>query len=136
MSWRCIFGKSAVRREGFFHFVGTELKRLQQVAVPALEVLQHIRQLAGRGLRVERENALDDMIGPRLVGRVEISRFGRRLERAHDHAGGVGTQIESLPIEKGGLQGGALRSPERTLDQAPTARSATGFVGLTLTRAS
>ena len=33
------------------HFVGARLECLQQIAVPPLKVLQHIRQLAGRGLR-------------------------------------------------------------------------------------
>src|SRR5882757_3171355 len=83
-------GKTTVRREGLLHFVGTELKRLQQVAMPTLEVLQHVRQLDCRLLRIKLENALDDMVGARLVGRVEIARFGRRLERAHDDARGVG----------------------------------------------
>ena len=87
-----------MRRKRFLHFVGTELKRLQQIAMPALEVLQHVRQLACRLLRIELENALDDMVGARLVGGVEIARFGRRLERAHDDARGVGAQIERLPI--------------------------------------
>ena len=92
-----------MRRERLFHFVGARLERLQQVAMPALEILQHVRQLAGRGLRIERENPLDDMVGAGLVGRVEIARFGCRLERAHDHARGVGTQIERLPIQESGL---------------------------------
>jgi hypothetical protein len=104
--------------------------------MPALKIFQYVRQLGGRCLRIEREHALDDMVGARLVGRVEIARFGRRLERAHDHARGIGSQVESLPIEKSGLQRDTLCSPEQTLDQAPMARSATGFVGLTLTRAS
>jgi len=101
-----------VRRKRLLHFIGTELKRLQQVAVPAFEVLQHVRQLAGRSLRIELENALDDMVGARLVGGVEIAWFGRRLERPNDHARWVGAQIERLPIQKGGVQERALGWPE------------------------
>jgi hypothetical protein len=71
--------------------------------MPALEVLQDISQLAGCGIRIELENTLDNMVGTRLVGGVEIARFGRRLERADDHARGVGTQVKRLPIEKSGL---------------------------------
>ena len=97
------FGKRAVRQQRLLHFVGPALERLQQVAVPALEILQHVGQLAGRGLRIEIENALDDMVGARLVGRVEIARFGRRLERTHDHARGIGPQIKRPPIDKSGL---------------------------------
>ena len=104
------FGKRTVRQQRLLHFVGPALERLQQVAMAALEILQHVCKLVGRGLRIEIENALDDMIGTRLVGRVEIARLGRRLERAHDHTRGIGTQIECLPIEKSGLQQGALCS--------------------------
>ena len=97
------FGKRTVRRERLLHFVGPGFKRLQQVAVPALEVLKNIIELAGRGLRIELENTLDNMVGSRLVSRVEIARFGRRLERTDDYARGVGTQVKRLPIEKSGL---------------------------------
>jgi len=95
--------RESVRRERLLHFVGPGFKRLQQVAVPALEVLKNIIELAGRGLRIELENTLDNMVGSRLVSRVEIARFGRRLERTDDYARGVGTQVKRLPIEKSGL---------------------------------
>ena len=39
MSWRWISEKGAVRRESLLHLVGAELERLQQVAMPALEVM-------------------------------------------------------------------------------------------------
>ena len=90
-------------REGLFHFIGAGLERLQQVAVAALEILQDVGELAGNGFGIERENPVDDMIGARLVGRVEIARFGRRLERAHDHPRGIWTQIKRLPVQEGGL---------------------------------
>ena len=100
-------------RKGLFHFVGAGLERLQQVAMPAKEILQDIGELAGCGLRIERENPVDDMIGAGLVGRIEIARLGRRLERPHDHARGIGTQIKRLPVQEGGLRQGALGSLER-----------------------
>ena len=125
-----------MRREGFLHFVGTDLKSLQQIAMPALEVLQHVRQLACRLLRIQLENAFDDMVGASLVGGIEIARFGCQLERAHDDARRVRTQIECVSIQESGVQKRALSWPKLALDQAPTARSATGFGGLTLTRAS
>src|SRR5438445_12649819 len=74
------FGKTAMRRERLLHLVGTEIERLQQIAMPALEVIQHILEQAGRKLRIKRENAFDDMVGASLVGRVEIARLFRRLE--------------------------------------------------------
>jgi len=101
-----------VRRERAFHFVGTKLEGLEQVAMPALKIFQHVRQQTGRGRRVERENAFDDMVGARLVGRVEIARFGRRFERPHDHTRGVGTKVECLPMQERGLRQDTLGSLE------------------------
>ena len=80
--------------------------------MPALEIFQDIGELAGNGFGIECENPVDDMVGAGLVGRVEIARFSRRLERAHDHPRGVGTQIERLPVQEGGLRHGALGSLE------------------------
>ncbi|MGZ5874446.1 MAG: hypothetical protein ACXWKP_20285 [Bradyrhizobium sp.] len=90
-------------RQGRFHFVGARLKRLQQIAMSALEILQDIGELAGNGFGIECENAVDDMIGACLVGRVEIAGFSRRLERANNHPRGVWTQIERLPVQEGGF---------------------------------
>ena len=58
---------------------------------------------AGLGFVEGVEHALDDVVGARLVGRIEVARFGRRLERADDHACGVGAQIEHLPIDESGM---------------------------------
>ena len=81
----------------------TSLEGFQQIAMPALKIFQHIRQQAGGDLRVECEDARDDMVGARLVGRVEVAGFGSRFERAHDHAGGVRTQVECLAMQERGL---------------------------------
>jgi hypothetical protein len=80
--------------------------------MPTLEVFQHVLELAGHGLRVKRENAFHDMIGAFPVGRVEIARLRRRLERAHDDARGVGAQIERLAMQEGGSRQRALDWPE------------------------
>ena len=72
--------------------------------MPALEILQHIGELVGDGLGIEGENPVDDMIGASLVGRVEIARLSRRLERAHDNARGIGPKVQRLSIQEGGLQ--------------------------------
>ena len=40
------------------------------------------------------------MVGPRLVGRVEVPRLGRRPERSHHHPRGIRTQIERLPVQE------------------------------------
>jgi hypothetical protein len=60
-----------------FHYPGAVLERLQQVAVPALEIFQDLGQLAGNGVGIEGENSVDNMICPRLVGR-----NGRTITRA------------------------------------------------------
>src|SRR5436309_8331216 len=106
------FGKAAVRIQRLFHYVGARLERLQQVAMPALEILQDIGELAGNGFCIECENSVDNMVGACLVGRVEIARFGRWLEWTYDHPRGVGSQIERLPVQEGGLQQGVLGSLE------------------------
>ena len=79
-----------MRGERLLHFVGARLERLQQVAVAALKILEHVGQLVGAASRIERQDAIDDMVGAGLVGRVEIPRFGRRLERANDTRAGSG----------------------------------------------
>ena len=96
----------------------------------AFEILQHIGKLAGGGIRIERKHPVDDMIGAGLVGRVEIARLGRRLERPHDDPRRIRPQIERLPVQESGLRQGALGSLEeigtvlQTLqDQALNARS-------------
>ena len=71
--------------------------------MPALEILQDIGELAGNGYRIECENPVDDMIGPCLVGRVEITGFSRRLERANNYPRGVWAQIERLPVQESSL---------------------------------
>ncbi len=86
-----------------FHHVGAGLERLQEVAMPPLEVLQDIGELAGYGFGIECKNTVYDMIGAGLVGRIEIAGLRRRLERPHNHPRRVRTQIERLPVQEGGL---------------------------------
>src|SRR5947199_340861 len=92
--------------------VGSMVRLPSAAMLPALETHQNIGELAGNGFCIECENPDDNMVGACLVGRVEIARFGRWLERTHDHPRGVGTQIERLPVQEGGLQQGVLGSLE------------------------
>ena len=48
------FAERSVSSKGAFHFVGTRLEDLQQVAVAAFKILEDIGQLAGRRLGVKR----------------------------------------------------------------------------------
>jgi hypothetical protein len=90
-----------MRRKGTFHFVGARLECRQQVAVAALEILENIGQLTGCRPGIHCQDPIDDMVRACLVGGIEIARFGRRLERAHDHPGRIGAQVESLPVQEG-----------------------------------
>lgn len=65
-----------------------------------LEIFEHVGQLAGHGFRIERKHAINDVIGACLVGRIEVARLGRRLERTHNHTRRIGTQIKSLTIQE------------------------------------
>ena len=86
-------GKNNMSSKGVFHFLGTRLECLQQVAVATLKILKNIAELVGRRLGIERQDPLDDMVRPCLVQRVEVPRFGRWPERAHDHSRWIGVQI-------------------------------------------
>src|SRR5258705_2521431 len=75
--------ESGVRREGFFHFIGTRLEYLKQITVAALEILEDLGQLVSSGFWIERHDSVDDVIRPCLVDGTEVPRFSCRLERAH-----------------------------------------------------
>lgn len=92
--------EGGMSKKGVFHFVGTRLECRQQVAVATLEILEDIGQLVGSHLGIERQDTVDDMVRPCLVGGVEVARLGRWLERAHDHPCRIGTQIECLPVQE------------------------------------
>ena len=86
-----------------------------------VEILQHIGELAGDGLGIERKNPVDDVIVAGLVGRVEVAGLSRRLERPDDYPCGIGTQVKRLPVEEDGLQQGRLGWLEWEVNQEPTA---------------
>ncbi len=57
------------------------------------EVFEHLAQLLRGSFGVEPKNPVDDMIGPELIGRVEISGFSRRFEGPDDDPGRIRAQI-------------------------------------------
>jgi hypothetical protein len=67
--------------------------------VPALEILHDFGQFFGNRICVERQDAIDDVICPRLVGGIQIARLRRRLEWTDHHAGGIGAQGGTLLIQ-------------------------------------
>ena len=89
-----------MRGKGVLHVIGARFEDREQIAVAPLEILEHIGQLAGRRLGIERQDPVDDVIRPCLVGGIEITRFGRRFEWAHHDSRGIGAQIQRLAVEK------------------------------------
>jgi hypothetical protein len=69
-----------------FHIVGAILERLKQIAVTAQKVLEHIGQLRLCRRRVHCEDPVDNVIGARLIRRIEIARLRGGLKRADDDA--------------------------------------------------
>ena len=55
-----------------FHLDSTRFENLEQVPVTAFEVFEHILQLLFGSVRLEPQNPVDNMIGARLVGRIEV----------------------------------------------------------------
>jgi hypothetical protein len=82
-----------MRLERLFHFRGTGLENLKQIAVAALEIFQHLGQLPGGRLGLELKNPVDNMIGPSLIGWVEVAGFSRRLKRSDDDPRRIRTKV-------------------------------------------
>ena len=81
----------------------------EQISVAPFEVFQHIVQLLCSRFCIELENPVDDMVRPGFIGRIEVPRLSRRLERPDDDSGWIRTQIEGLAVEESGLgQRGSL----------------------------
>ena len=66
--------------------------------MPAVEIFEHIRQLHRRRVRIEPDDPVDDMVGARLVRRIEVARLDRRFERAHDDPSRIRAQIQRLSV--------------------------------------
>jgi hypothetical protein len=81
----------AVKR--VLHFVGACLECLKQISMTAQKILQHIGQLGFGRLRMQRKDAADNMIGARLICRIEITWLSRGFEWPHDDARCVWPQI-------------------------------------------
>lgn len=76
-----------------FHLRGSRLEEIEQISVTTFKIFEHICQLPRGGFRIEPKHSVDDMIGPDLVGWVEISGFSRGLEGADDDPSWIRAQI-------------------------------------------
>ena len=82
-----------MRCQRVFHLCGAHLKDIDQVPVTAFEILKHIAQLLRSNFGIEPKNPADDVVGPALVGRVEVSGFSRRFEGSDNDPGRIRAQI-------------------------------------------
>jgi hypothetical protein len=78
--------------------------------MPTQEIVENVCELNRNGFRTERENPVDDMICPHLVGRVQVAGFGCRLEWPHDDSRWIGAQMKPLPVQERSLRHGILGS--------------------------
>ena len=93
----------SMRFEHVLHLGGTRFKNIEQVAVAACEVFEHLAQLLRGSFGIEPKHAVNDMIGADLVSGIEVPRLSRWLEGPDDDPGRVRTQIEALAIQEFGL---------------------------------
>jgi len=100
-----------MRLQRLFHLCGARLEDFQQVPVTAFEVFEHFGQLSRGSPGLEPKDPADDMVGPGLIGRVEVSGFSRRLEGSDDDPGWIWSQMQVLAVQESGLrQSGPLKS--------------------------
>lgn len=98
-------GEIGMGGERLLRLVGTALEGREQIAMPAFEIFQHLGdELVRGGLSIERQNAIDDVVGAGLFFRTKVARLDRGLERADDDAPRIGTQIKGLPVQEGRLR--------------------------------
>jgi hypothetical protein len=92
-----------MRLERLFHFPGARLEYVQQISMTAFEILQNVRKQKFGCHRIQRENAIDDVVRPRLVEWVQIARLDSRAKRPHDDPRGIGAQIVGLSMQEHGF---------------------------------
>jgi hypothetical protein len=87
-----------MRLQRLFHLFGARLEDIEQIPVTTFEIFEHVRQLLRGGFGIEAKNSVDDMIGPELIGCVEVTGLRRRFERPDDDPGRIRPQIQGLTI--------------------------------------
>lgn len=68
--------------------------------MPIVEIPQRSSEEFQRFIIPKGEDAIDNVIGPRLVDGIQVPGFDRWPERADDDARRIGPQVERLPIEE------------------------------------
>ena len=85
-------GKLCMGFQTILHVSGTGLKSLQKIAVASQKIRKYVSQLRRRHRVIERQNPVDDVVCPRFIRWVEISRFRRRFEWPYNDTRGIGSQ--------------------------------------------
>ena len=79
--------------ERLLHLCGARFKNIEQIPMATFEVFEHLAQLLRGSFGIEPNNPADDMVGPGLIGWVEVSGFSRRFEGSDDDSGRIRPQI-------------------------------------------
>lgn len=66
------------------HLCRAGFEYLEQISMATIEIVEHFTQLSRGCAGLEAKNPGDDIIGPCLVGRVEIPWFRGRFEGSHN----------------------------------------------------
>ncbi len=80
-------------RQRLLHICSARLKDIEQIPVTTFEIIQHVCELPRGGFGIESKNPVDNMVGPELVGWVEVSGFSRRPKGPDDHSGWIRTKM-------------------------------------------
>ena len=87
------FIQFGMRLERLFHLRRASLEEVEQIPVTTFEIFEHVCQLLRGSFGIEAKNPVDDMIGPDLIGWVEVSGFSRRFEGPDDDPRRIRAQI-------------------------------------------
>ena len=75
------------------HLCRTRLEDIEQIPVTTFEILDHVAQLLRGSCCIELKNSADDMVGPSLIGWIDVSGFSRRLKGLTTTLAGSRAQI-------------------------------------------
>ena len=87
-----------VRFERFFHLRGTRLEEIEQISVATFKIFEHIAELSRGRFGIKPKNPFDNMVGPDLVGWIEVAWFSRRFEGSDDDPGRIRAQMQDLAV--------------------------------------
>ena len=87
------FIQFGMRLQRLLHIRSARLENIEQIPVTTFEIIEHVFQLSRGRFGIEPKDPLDDMVGPDLIGWVEVAGFSRRFERPDDDSGRIRAQM-------------------------------------------